>query len=407
MSKVIPGIISLYKEAYTGHPKEIWHLVILTLINRMGTMVLPFMSVYLTTVLDYSLNQAGILVGTYGVGSFLGAWLAGKYTDRFGPELIIKISLLCGGIMFFSLQFVTAFVPLLILVFITSIFGETYRPAMMAAVGKYGPAGETTRSMAMLRLAISLGMSLAPTIGGFVAANLGYNWLFVVDGCTYVAAGIFFTFASRSWTAQNSGDENSPGEIVKEQGMLPQHNRQYLFFLLGTFLLGLGFVQWFHTVPVFIKQEWGYDERYIGTMMGIHSLIIVLFEMPLIQWVQSKSLVDKASRIGLFTFAICFLPFLMPPSLVWYAVAMLCWTVGSMLFLPVNNAHTIVASPPDRRGAYTSWYWMCWSTVAVVGPLTGLFLADKAGFTTLWVVITLVVLSSFTAVFSGRVVAES
>lgn len=406
MARLFPGIISLYKDAYTGHPREIWHLVILTLINRMGTMVLPFMSVYLTTVLDYSLNQAGLLVGTYGVGSFLGAWLAGKYTDKLGPELIIKISLFCGGIMFFSLQFVTDFVPLLILVFITSIFGETYRPAMMAAVGKYGPEGETTRSMAMLRLAISLGMSLAPTIGGFVAANLGYSYLFVVDGCTYILAGIFFTIVSKRWRVQNEGQS---GKEVNEEksGTLPQHNRQYLLFLSGTFLLGLGFVQWFHTVPVFIKQEWGYDERYIGTFMGIHSLIIVLFEMPLIQWIQSRNLVERASRIGLFTFAICFLPFLLPPSLVWYGLAVLLWTLGSMMFLPVNNAHTIVASPPDRRGAYTSWYWMCWSTVAVVGPLMGLFLADTAGFTVLWITITVVVFLSFTTVFSGRAASES
>jgi len=37
-----------------------------------------------------------------------------------------------------------------------------------------------------------------------------------------------------------------------------------MLFLLATFIMGLGFIQWFHTVPVFIKNEWGFDERYIG-----------------------------------------------------------------------------------------------------------------------------------------------
>ncbi|PIW69943.1 MAG: MFS transporter, partial [Ignavibacteriales bacterium CG12_big_fil_rev_8_21_14_0_65_30_8] len=45
----------LYKDSYSNHPKEIWQLIVLTFINRVGTMVLPFLTVYLTTVLNFSL----------------------------------------------------------------------------------------------------------------------------------------------------------------------------------------------------------------------------------------------------------------------------------------------------------------------------------------------------------------
>jgi predicted MFS family arabinose efflux permease len=46
-------------------------LALLMLINRSGTMVIPFLSVYLNQKLDFDLQQVGWVMGSFGLGSLL------------------------------------------------------------------------------------------------------------------------------------------------------------------------------------------------------------------------------------------------------------------------------------------------------------------------------------------------
>ncbi|NBC09283.1 MAG: hypothetical protein GVY26_18990 [Bacteroidetes bacterium] len=76
--------LQLYRDSFSGLSKEVWSLSGVMLINRAGTMVLPFLSVYLTQQLGFSLGQAGWIMSFFGAGSVLGAYLGGQLTDRIG-----------------------------------------------------------------------------------------------------------------------------------------------------------------------------------------------------------------------------------------------------------------------------------------------------------------------------------
>ena len=143
---MIAKTIQLYKDAWSGHPREIWSLFFLTLINRFGTMVFPFLAVYLTTVLGFPLKQTGILTGAYGLGALVGSYLGGKLADKYGTAIIITTGLLISGCTFIFLQFATSFGSLFLLIFIASLFGEAYRPAVMSTVGSFVPENQTGRS---------------------------------------------------------------------------------------------------------------------------------------------------------------------------------------------------------------------------------------------------------------------
>ncbi|NJN77730.1 MAG: MFS transporter [Saprospiraceae bacterium] len=186
--------LQLYKDAYSGHPKEVWTLAGITFINRMGTMVLPFLTVYLTTVLGFPLAEAGLIASGFGFGSLAGSFLGGRLSDKIGANNVIIISLITGGFLFIGLQFATTFYELFGMIFITALFGEAYRPAMTTAMGDYVPKTETGRSMSLIRLAINLGMAGGPTVGGIIAVTLGYHWLFWIDGLTCILAAIIFYF---------------------------------------------------------------------------------------------------------------------------------------------------------------------------------------------------------------------
>ncbi|WP_431241771.1 MFS transporter [Flavobacterium sp. P21] len=81
---MISDLRKKYIENYSGFPKEIWILTLITFINRTGTMVIPFLSKYMKENLHFEYNQIGWVMVCFGVGSFIGTWLSGVLSDRIG-----------------------------------------------------------------------------------------------------------------------------------------------------------------------------------------------------------------------------------------------------------------------------------------------------------------------------------
>src|SRR5689334_10862680 len=99
---MLQASVQLYKNAYGGLSRSIWWLSLVMFINRSGTMVIPFLTVYLTSK-GYTLEQAGLVMATFGIGSILGGFIGGKLTDRFGFYYIQVISLFLNGVLFIVL----------------------------------------------------------------------------------------------------------------------------------------------------------------------------------------------------------------------------------------------------------------------------------------------------------------
>lgn len=387
MNATLAKTIKLYKEAYSGHPKEIWAIAIFTFINRMGTMVLPFLTIYLTTVKNFSLKEAGFLLTAFGLGSLGGTFIGGKLSDKIGPNPVMTASLFFSGIFIISLQLADSFSVFFALIFCTSLFGEAYRPAMSAAIGIYVPKHETGRSMAFIRIAINLGWSAAVVVGGFVAATIGYTALFWIDGSTCIFAAIYFGIVSYRWPSQKKKTNIESVKKDISENLSPYKNKEFILFILATFLMGLGFVQWFHSIPVFIKSEWGFDERYIGAMMMLNGVLIVLLEMPLVDQIEKSKKLRIPLLLGLALLGLSFLPFLLPKALFFFFIATVLFTFGEIFFLPFNNSIPINISPENRRGEYMSWYWMAWSATNIIGPSMGLSFIEEFGYDAFWVFI--------------------
>ncbi|HQU33342.1 MAG TPA: MFS transporter, partial [Thermoanaerobaculaceae bacterium] len=94
---MLKRIVGTYRAAFSGLPREVWIQGLATLVNRSGTMVLPFMSLYLTTKLGFSIIAAGQVLSLYGIGAIAGSWLGGTLSDRMGPVRVQVASLAATG----------------------------------------------------------------------------------------------------------------------------------------------------------------------------------------------------------------------------------------------------------------------------------------------------------------------
>src|ERR1700722_18097570 len=270
---------SLYRNAYSGLSRSTWLLSFVMLVNRSGTMVIPFMTIYLTQPsMGYSIGQAGFVMGLFGLGAVCGGFIGGKLTDKIGFHRVQLITLTGGGIMFMVLGQMKSYPLICVVTFILSLVNEAFRPANSTAIAHYSKEENRTRSYSLNRLAINLGWAVGGAIGG-VLASINYHLLFWVDGVTNILAMILL----RYFLAPLSEDAGTPAKVQDgPPETSPYLDRVYLKFIVFTILFASCFFQLFTMLPVFYKKVLQMPEYMIGLLMAFNGLIITLFEMVLV-----------------------------------------------------------------------------------------------------------------------------
>ncbi|NNK80001.1 MAG: MFS transporter, partial [Flavobacteriales bacterium] len=272
-----------YIGSFQGLSKEIWILAMVTFINRAGTMVIPFLSLYLTSDMGLDLKEVGWIMSSFGAGSVLGSWIGGKLTDRLGFYHIMVGTLLISGIAFILLQLIEGFYPFCIGIFFLTLILDSFRPALFVALRGYARPENRTRAVTLIRLAINLGFSMGPAIGGIIITTLSYAGLFWVDGitCMLAAAILVITLPRRELSELEEKREDTADRSPYKDG-------SFLLAMLVTVLVSIPFVQYFSTIPLFYKEVHFMSEAQIGLLLGFNGLLIFLAEMPLIQWCEQK-----------------------------------------------------------------------------------------------------------------------
>jgi predicted MFS family arabinose efflux permease len=86
-----------------GLPREVWLVCASTLVNRLGTMALPFLVLYLTEGRHWTPAEAGYGMMTYGAGALAAGPFSGRLADRLGHAHVLKASLWTSGALLLSL----------------------------------------------------------------------------------------------------------------------------------------------------------------------------------------------------------------------------------------------------------------------------------------------------------------
>ena len=375
-------IAELYKNAYSGLSPSTWFLCMVMLVNRSGTMVLPFMTLYLTESRGFSISDAGLVLALWGAGYICGGFMGGKLTDKVGFYFIQLCTLLGGGIMFLVLGQMESYTAICLATFLLSLINESFRPANAAAIAHYSKEENRTRSYSLNRLSINLGWAVGGALGGFIAAR-NYHLLFWIDGFTNIGAALmlWFFLAPSKNKATALMQEYKPDTPAKSA----YSDKPYIVFIVLTTLFAYCFFQLFSTLPVYFKRSLHLSEQYIGIVMAANGILIALFEMVLIHNLEGKRTNLHYIVRGVLIFTFSFVIFNLVPGAELLAIgSMLIGTMGEMLSMPFMNSYWIGRSSAANRGQYAGLYTIAWSVAQVLGPSTGSLIAEHWGFTALW-----------------------
>lgn len=356
-------------------------------------MVLPFMTLYLTSKgMNYTLSDAGVVIALFGLGSAVGAYFGGRFTDKFGHYKIQLFSLIGGGILFMVLGQLKSYPLICIFTFLLSLVNEAFRPANSSAIAYHSNSGTTTRSYSLNRLSINLGWAVGGSFGGLIAAY-NYELLFWVDGFTNIGAGILLFFCLNAPSGRQKKVEAAATEIPVSQSAYK--DKPYLYFLFFVFLFAFCFFQLFTTVPNFFRDQLLLSERYIGLLMAINGGIIVAFEMILIHVLERKNRNLIYIALGLVLCGLSFLSLLLPGSGAIVSLLMICLiSVGEIFSMPFMNTFWAIRSNERNRGQYAALYTIAWSLAQTTGPFLSTKLVEATNFRILFYVLAAILIGA-------------
>lgn len=381
---MIKATAQTYRNAYSGLSRSTWLLSLIMLINRSGTMVVPFMMLYLTSPkMGYSVGQAGVVFGLFGVGAFCGAFFGGKLTDKIGYYPVQLITLIGGGILFILLGQMQTYPLICLFTFLVSFVGEAFRPANSTAISFYSTTENRTRSYALNRLAINIGWAVGSATGG-VLAKINYELLFWVDGITNITAAVVMLAFLKPVSRKGVQETNqSVAPVVSAY-----RDKTYIVFILVTVLFACCFFQIFTNLPVYLKRDLHLSEPYIGFLMALNGIIIAFVEMVLVYKLEGRRRNIIYITAGVTLVGVSFLLLHIPASGFVVAFSMIiAVTFGEILSMPFMNSYWISRSQASNRGQYAALYTMAWSAAQTMGPMGGAQLAQHFGFSLLWWVI--------------------
>ncbi|MEO8399598.1 MAG: MFS transporter [Ignavibacteriaceae bacterium] len=363
-------------------PKDLWILSGATLINRSGTMVLPFLALYLTKQLNISPANAGLVITCYGLGALITNPFVGRLSDKLGALKVIKLSLIFSGLFLFIYPFLKDFSLILIVTIIWAIINEAYRPANLSLISELVTVEQRRPAYALNRLAINLGMSIGPVVGGFLSL-VNFSLLFVVDAFTAICAGLFLVLAPwKNVHAIIDADEThlQNKSIFKSIAL---KDLKFIFFVFAMLPVQIVFFQHQASMALYLVKDLGFVESTYGMLFAINTVLIILFEVPLNNslnhWSDRKLLIIGSLLTGIGFGAMAF-----ARDIFTLVITIVVWTFGEMILFPASAAYMAEIASPKKRGEYMGFFQMSFSLAFTIGPWLGTIVLVKFGSVILW-----------------------
>ncbi len=379
----MPGLFQIYKQAYSGLRRDIWILSLAMFINRSGSMVLLFTSLYLTRDLHFSIAEAGIIMSFYGVGSVLGSYAGGWLTDRRSNLEIMIGSLLTSGCILLTLLLATSMVALATIIFLYAFTADMFRPANSKAIATYSDDSNRARSVALMRMAINLGFTVGPAMGGIIAVHLGYSWLFVIDAFTSFGAAVMIYYYLPRQKFVISHHQQS---ILNDSRTSAYRDYRYLAFIVLVALYGTSFFQIFASAPQYFNKVAHYSEDTIGLLMALNGMLVVLIEMPIVHLLEKNKRIFRFIITGVMCLPVSFAFLLFGEGSLLMAMAYTIIITFSEIFaMPFMMNYTLSRPMKERQGQYSALYSISYGLANIAAPAIGLGIAARYGFNNMFV----------------------
>jgi predicted MFS family arabinose efflux permease len=355
--------------AFRGLPRSVWWLALASAINRSGSMVLPFLVLFLTQSRGMASDDAGRLISLYGVAGLLGSYVGGLLSDRFSTKKVQIASLVSTAAIQLVLGRQTDPFLLAICVFTFGITNEALRPANLAAFTAAAGESTKTRALALARLSVNFGETCGWLLGGELA-EINFYAIFVIDAATCLLAAWVIAATQRPIVT------STPASRPPLLSFAPLRDRPFAVALLLTVVLASILFQFLSTYPLFLASHYQFPKYVIGRIVAINTVLIVLCEMVLVKRLEHKA---PLPLVALGSLLLCLGLGILPlfDDISGAIFSMVVITLGEMFWAPFLSAFVASRGSDSMRGRYMGLYVVAFAGGQTLGPWLGTALYER------------------------------
>lgn len=360
-------------------PAPVRLLVAGTFVNKLGTFIIPYLTLILRREFRLDDTRVAHLLLAYGAGSLVSILVGGFLTDHLGRRVTLLLSLFGSGAIALALGTVSSiavFAPLLVLL---GFIADLYRPAASAIIGDLLPSAQRATGFAALRTAVNLGFAVGMSLGGFIA-DWSWRALFFGDGATTLLYGVVvYLFIGETRPAAPA-----EGTRVRAEGPTsPWRDTVFLQVLAVSLAFSLIFFSHITELPLTITISAGYPARLYGLLVSVNGLLIVLFEMAAVERLRPFRRL-RVAALGTLVTGLAFSSIGVARHWSWFLLVVIAYTGGEILTSPQKMAFVTDWAPPAQRGRYLSFYQATWSVAVGLNPILFLPLRTRLGDAAFW-----------------------
>lgn len=168
----------------------------------------------IATDLNTTIDKVQLSLTGYLIGICIGQILYGPLLDRFGRKKPLYAGLIIYMLASIGCAFTHSVDALIIMRFFQAIGGCVGLVASQALVSDIFAKDKRAEVFSMITLVIAISPMIAPTVGGYVTAAFGWNWIF------FILSGIAVAILSGVYFFLPTGKEPDTSVSLKPQAVL-------------------------------------------------------------------------------------------------------------------------------------------------------------------------------------------
>ncbi len=360
-----------------GLPRSVWTLEAGFLVNAYGTGVAyPFLVIYLHNVRGLSLAMSGLVLATIGAASLVMSPLIGLAIDRVGGRRMLAASLVLVAAGYGLFPLVREPWHAFAVALLVGVGSGAFWPSQSTLLAGLAPQERRHTAYALQRGAYNLGLGLGGMTGGLIATTArpsSFTVLFLVNA----AASLLFSTLlplvpepMRYEAAAGSGERRGGYlDVIRHRPFLGLVFLNFVFISVSQTQLEL--------LPVFAKNEAGVNERQIGLIFLVSTLVLVVCQLPVAKLLEGRSRL-RALALMPALWAIAWLVveaggawFEAAAAALVFGLAAAVFGLGECLHGPTQGALVADLAPPLLRGRYLALSSSSWDLGYVAGPAIG------------------------------------
>jgi predicted MFS family arabinose efflux permease len=383
-------VLTRARDYFNSFDRRLWVLAGAWLVNGLGfSMVLPFLSLYLTKVRGITMSHVGVILLVAGLCRAFGQLVGGDVTHRLGCRAAIILAQVARVASYLVLAAVLhvegPMLAIAALISFNYLTGAVFQCGADVLTARLTSGRQRVEAYGLTRVGLNAGWMSGPAIGAFLAKT-PYSLLFLLAAIVSSTSLVMLFYLVRGVGAEKSG---SSARRTMTALLGTFGNRAFMAFCAAWLVMSLLTSQLVSTLSVYTTEVTGITKFQLGWLYTINGLVCIVFQMPVAALLKRLRL-TLVMAAGAAIYACGYVSFAWQAGFAGVVASVVVLTVGEIVVNPSATAMSSLLSKPGNLARNMGFFGLVRGIGFSLGPLIGgvLFDAYRGQPFTLWAVLS-------------------